>query len=193
VLEQKFHGQWQPLGFFSKKLSPAEQRYSTYDGELLAAFLDTRRSAQTTGRSRSRSLSRRKQLSIDGCVKFRFYSNFFTTSNTSTVRTTSSPMLYRGSKSPKQPSELGTGLGDLRQWSLDQTAGPQLQHMIADGVTTLLHARRSPVFRLLDRQRAFVRTGDAPTARVQRVARSSSRWFPRNTSPHQVTILLDGH
>jgi len=42
VLEQHVDGQWQPLGFFSKKLSPTEQRYSTYDRELLAAFLGAR-------------------------------------------------------------------------------------------------------------------------------------------------------
>lgn len=31
-------GAWQPLRFFSRKLSPAEHKYSTYDRELLAAF-----------------------------------------------------------------------------------------------------------------------------------------------------------
>jgi transposase InsO family protein len=39
VLQQKVHGSWQPLSFFSKKLSPTESRYSTFDRELLAAFL----------------------------------------------------------------------------------------------------------------------------------------------------------
>ncbi|CAB0043294.1 unnamed protein product [Trichogramma brassicae] len=29
---------WTPLGFFSQKLSPTQQRYSTYDRELLAIF-----------------------------------------------------------------------------------------------------------------------------------------------------------
>uniref|UniRef100_A0A5S6Q0E0 RNA-directed DNA polymerase n=1 Tax=Trichuris muris TaxID=70415 RepID=A0A5S6Q0E0_TRIMR len=29
---------WQPLGFFSKKFSPAQQKYSTYDRELTAAY-----------------------------------------------------------------------------------------------------------------------------------------------------------
>ncbi len=29
---------WQPLGFFSKKLSPTAQRYSAFDRELLAAY-----------------------------------------------------------------------------------------------------------------------------------------------------------
>jgi hypothetical protein len=39
VLQQKVNGSWQPLSFFSKKLSPPETRYSTFDRELLAAFL----------------------------------------------------------------------------------------------------------------------------------------------------------
>jgi len=38
VLEQRTHGNWQPLGFFSKKLSNTEKNYSTYDRELLAIF-----------------------------------------------------------------------------------------------------------------------------------------------------------
>lgn len=38
VLEQFCDGQWEPLGFYSKKLSPAETKYSTYDRELLAIF-----------------------------------------------------------------------------------------------------------------------------------------------------------
>lgn len=37
-VQQHVDGNWQPLGFFSRKLSPAEQRYSAYDRELLAAF-----------------------------------------------------------------------------------------------------------------------------------------------------------
>ena len=39
VLQQFVDGLWQPISFFSKKLSPAETRYSTYDRELLAAYL----------------------------------------------------------------------------------------------------------------------------------------------------------
>uniref|UniRef100_A0A0C9RQ48 RNA-directed DNA polymerase n=1 Tax=Fopius arisanus TaxID=64838 RepID=A0A0C9RQ48_9HYME len=38
ALEQLENGAWKPLGFFSRKLSPAETRYSTYDRELLAIF-----------------------------------------------------------------------------------------------------------------------------------------------------------
>jgi len=38
VLEQYQAGNWKPLGFFSKKLSETQQRYSTYDRELLAIY-----------------------------------------------------------------------------------------------------------------------------------------------------------
>ena len=37
---QQFNGQmWEPLGFYSRKLSPAETRYSTFDRELLSIYL----------------------------------------------------------------------------------------------------------------------------------------------------------
>jgi hypothetical protein len=38
VLQQLQGRSWQPLAFFSKKLSPTQARYSTFDSELLAAF-----------------------------------------------------------------------------------------------------------------------------------------------------------
>ena len=39
ILQQFIDGQWQPLSFFSRKLQPAEKRYSTFDRELLAVYL----------------------------------------------------------------------------------------------------------------------------------------------------------
>ncbi len=38
VLQQQAGKGWKPLAFFSKKLAPAEVKYSTFDPELLAAF-----------------------------------------------------------------------------------------------------------------------------------------------------------
>lgn len=38
ILQQKVKDSWQPLGFFSKKLSPRQQRYSTFSKELLALY-----------------------------------------------------------------------------------------------------------------------------------------------------------
>ena len=39
VLQQRMNNEWLPLGFFSKKLTPTEQRYSAFGRELLAAYL----------------------------------------------------------------------------------------------------------------------------------------------------------
>ena len=39
VLQQEVAGQVKPLGYFSKRLSEAQQKYSTYDRELLAVYL----------------------------------------------------------------------------------------------------------------------------------------------------------
>ncbi len=36
-MQQKFKDHWQPLGFFSRKLTDTESHYSTFDRELLAA------------------------------------------------------------------------------------------------------------------------------------------------------------
>jgi cleavage and polyadenylation specificity factor subunit 1 len=36
VLQQQVQDVWQPLAFFSRKLSPAQQKYSAYDRELLS-------------------------------------------------------------------------------------------------------------------------------------------------------------
>jgi hypothetical protein len=42
VLQQLIGGSWQPLVFYSKQLSGAGTRYSTFDMELLAAFSSVR-------------------------------------------------------------------------------------------------------------------------------------------------------
>jgi len=39
VLQQKQRDGWEPLAFYSKKLSPTEAKYSTFDRELLAIYL----------------------------------------------------------------------------------------------------------------------------------------------------------
>jgi hypothetical protein len=42
VLQQQVGKSWKPLAFFSKKLAPAEVKYSTFDRELLAAYATIR-------------------------------------------------------------------------------------------------------------------------------------------------------
>lgn len=39
AIQQKIDGSWQPLAFFSRKLSSAERKYGAYDRELLAIYL----------------------------------------------------------------------------------------------------------------------------------------------------------
>ena len=39
VLQQHINNEWRPIAFFSKKLKPAEMRYSIFDRELLAIYL----------------------------------------------------------------------------------------------------------------------------------------------------------
>ncbi|CAH8485921.1 unnamed protein product [Dicrocoelium dendriticum] len=42
ILQQLIDRRWIPLGFFSKRLQPAESRYSTFGRELLAIYLGIR-------------------------------------------------------------------------------------------------------------------------------------------------------
>ena len=39
VLQQKIEQHWQPITYFSKKLQPAEQKYSTFSSEFLSIYL----------------------------------------------------------------------------------------------------------------------------------------------------------
>ena len=39
VLQQQIGDGWQPIAYFSKKLHPAETKYSTFDRKLLAVYL----------------------------------------------------------------------------------------------------------------------------------------------------------
>ncbi len=39
VLQQLMNGSWAPIAYFSKKLQPAQTKYSTFDRELLAIYL----------------------------------------------------------------------------------------------------------------------------------------------------------
>jgi len=39
ILQQQYQDGWEPLAFFSKKLSPTEAKYSAFDRELLAIYL----------------------------------------------------------------------------------------------------------------------------------------------------------
>lgn len=144
VLEQKVNDLWQPLGFFSKKLSPAEQKYSTYDRELLAAYLGTRHfvhlieGRHTTLRTDHKPLTYMFTLKTEKIVdrqvrQISFMSQFF------------HDVEYVQGKDNTVPDALSrieiaesTELPTLRQWALDQAADPQLQQIIADNTTSSL-------------------------------------------------------
>jgi hypothetical protein len=51
VLQQQTQGSWQPLTFFSKKLSATEMRYSNFGRELLAGFYAVKHFRFFLGRS----------------------------------------------------------------------------------------------------------------------------------------------
>jgi len=144
VLEQKVGDQWQPLGFFSKKLSPAERRYSTYDRELLAAYLGTRHFVHTiegrgtTLRTDHKPLTYMFSLKAEKIVDRQVRQISFLSQFLSAVEH------VRGDENvvPDALSRLEiaetTELPSLQQWSRDQADDPQLQHLIADGSTTSL-------------------------------------------------------
>ncbi len=62
VLQQLAGGSWQSLAFYSKKLSGAGTRYSTFDGELLATFSADRHFRFLLGGQRFRLLTDHKPL-----------------------------------------------------------------------------------------------------------------------------------
>ncbi len=43
VLQQNINGKWNPISFFSRKMTPAETRYSTFDRELLGVYLSIKK------------------------------------------------------------------------------------------------------------------------------------------------------
>ena len=43
VLQQHINNTWRAISFFSRKMTPAETRYSTFDRELLAVYLSIKR------------------------------------------------------------------------------------------------------------------------------------------------------
>lgn len=47
VLQQKIQGRWRPLGFYSKKFSDAQRKYSTYDRELTSIYMAVRHFRRT--------------------------------------------------------------------------------------------------------------------------------------------------
>ena len=51
VLQQWVNNKWEPLAFFSKKLKPAETKYSTFARELLGMYLGIKHFRSLIGNS----------------------------------------------------------------------------------------------------------------------------------------------
>jgi hypothetical protein len=69
-LQQRLPGKkaWQPLGFFSKKLEAAQQKYSAFDRELFACFAVTSDTCWTAGGSPSSRTTSRSPMPWLGCL-----------------------------------------------------------------------------------------------------------------------------
>ncbi|CAH1731650.1 unnamed protein product [Aphis gossypii] len=137
VLEQCVEGNWQPLGFFSRKLSGAQTRYSTYDRELLAAYLATRHFVHsiegrpTTLRTDHRPLlfmfSQKTEKLVDRQARhIAFLSQYFDEiEHVSGERNTIPDALSR-----LELAIFDHGLPDLNQWAIDQANDMELQDII---------------------------------------------------------------
>lgn len=170
VLEQSVEGGWQPLGFFSRKLSGAQTRYSAYDRELLGAYLATRHflhaieGRHVTLRTDHRPLlfmfSQKAEKLIDRQARHvAFLSQFFyEIEHVSGERNIVPDALSR-----LELAALEDGLPDLDRWAVDQASDMQLQDIIAGNSESSLEleARQTangPVYFDIshDRSRLFV-------------------------------------
>lgn len=145
VLEQKVRDQWQPLGFFSRKLSDAQSRYSTYDRELLAAFLAAKHfihsieGRPTTLRTDHRPLlymfSQKSDKLIDRQTRhIAFLSQFIhDVEHVSGESNTVPDALSR-----LELSAIGDDDPDLHQWAAEQVNDPELRNILSGQTTSSL-------------------------------------------------------
>ena len=114
ALDQLQGGVWRPVDFFSRELSPTEQKYSTYDRELLGAFAAVKSSsacwraavsccAQTTSRSLFPASSRHTRPLHASRGSWISYSSSMSTLSSSKVRPTSWQKYCRGRVSSACP------------------------------------------------------------------------------------------
>lgn len=138
VLEQLVDGNWQPVSFFSRKLTGAQSRYSAYDRELLAAYLAARHFVHsiegrpTTLRTDHRPLlfmfSQKMEKLIDRQARhIAFLSQLF--HNVEHISGESN--VVPDALSRLELATLNNGLPDLDQWALDQANDTELQNIIS--------------------------------------------------------------
>jgi len=170
VLEQKVRDQWQPLGFFSRKLSDAQSRYSTYDRELLAAYLAAKHFVHsiegrpTTLRTDHRPLlfmfSQKSDKLIDRQTRhiaflFQFIHDIEHVSGEVNI--------VPDALSRLELSTIDDDVPDLHQWAAEQVNDPELRNILSGQTTTslTLQSRRTangPVYfdSTTNRSRPFV-------------------------------------
>lgn len=142
VLEQKAdNNTWQPLGFFSRKLTSPQLNYSTYDRELLAAYLATRHflhtieGRQTTLRTDHKPLIHMFTLKTDKTVDRQVRQISFLSQYIGAVE----HIQGAANVVPDALSRLETAAvqesgTDTDQWAADQAADVELQNILS-GVT----------------------------------------------------------
>jgi len=138
VLEQFAEGDWQSLGFFSRKLTGTETRYSAYDRELLAAYLAVRYFGHsiegriTTLRTDHRPLlfmfSQKAEKLIDRQARHvAFLSQFVH----DIEHVSGENNLVPDALSRLELATCEDGLPDLNQWAIDQAKDTKLKDIIS--------------------------------------------------------------
>lgn len=172
ALEQEHGGTWQPLGFFSRKLSATLARYSTYDRELLAAYLATQHfmhsieGRHTTLRTNHRPLvfmfTQKAEKLLDRQARhIAFLSQFLH----DVEHVSGESNVVPDALSRLELAELHQDSPDLNQWAIDQANDTELQGILSGNTPTslVLDARKTPsgpVYfdKTNDRSRLFVPT-----------------------------------
>lgn len=134
---QSVGNEWQPLGFFSRKLSGAQTRYSAYDRELLAAYLAARHfihaiegrfvTLRTDHRPLLFMFSQKAEKLIDRQARhIAFLSQYF-----HEVEHISGELnVVPDALSRLELAPLDDGLPDLDQWATDQASDTDLQDIL---------------------------------------------------------------
>lgn len=137
VLEQFNNNYWEPLGFFSKKLTPTQARYSTFDRELLAAYLALRHFLHFVEGRRTILLTDHKPLTHMFTVKTDKYSDRQLRHISFIAQFVQQVEHVQGDKNvvPDALSRLETvtchaQLPDFATLSMDQSEDPELQRLL---------------------------------------------------------------
>lgn len=144
VLEQKVDNVWQPLGFFSKKLSDTEKKYSTYDRELLAAYLATRHFLYaieghiTTLRTDHKPLMYMFTHKTEKCIDRQVRHISFLSQHIHSVEHVSGENNVVPDALSRWEVAETQELPSVKQWAADQSTDPELQNLLSGTVKSSL-------------------------------------------------------